>query len=125
MSFQNTSLSFSYYNFDKIGYTQIPPPPPNAGLYTGELFKQNSAWSNIYITPTSENYVEVGLDHGKRVPNSQFEYINHTRQGNNLAVQKNIAYVDSSKYTIMCANYQQNPCTCSSPCDCNKCFRNM
>jgi len=118
----NTSLGYSFYDFENVGYMKPPAPPINAGLFSGEPFKSNSHWSNINITPDADYYIEKGLDHGKRVPNSQFQYIHYTRLGNNLAPQQNLKPVDPSKYTIKCGAYTTSPCLCTNHCSCAQCM---
>ena len=121
----NSSLSYSLYDFESYGYMKPIAHPVNGGIFVGANARSNSHWSNIPMIPDSDWQIEKGLYMGKHVPNSQFQYINHTRLGNNLALQSGLSYVDSSKYTIKCAVYEQSPCLCTDHCSCQKCIFNI
>ena len=45
------TLKIVEYSFEKFGYMKPPEPSPNGGLYTGEPFKEGSAYADVKVTP--------------------------------------------------------------------------
>ena len=72
--------NYSHYDRTNSG---IPPPPLNAGLYTGETFA--GPWGNVDIAPDVVNMTREGLKLAEVPPPPEafYQYGNIFRPGNN------------------------------------------
>ena len=76
--------------------TSMPPPPYNAGLYTGTPF--NGPWGNIPVTPTPAAYIHGNLRSAQPPPGatSQYPTAAFTRPGNNFAAMPGVNHYTKS-----------------------------
>ena len=96
--FGNSSINFSNYDFDKIGYTKIPEPKVNGGLYTGELFKPNAPYANIPAVPDSGYLINQSLRTADPPKQALTQYPN-IRPGNNMLGTPGITDFANNKLT--------------------------
>lgn len=75
-------LSFSAIDpRDPVG---IPPPKPNAGLYTGEPFRAGAPWANVPTVPDSVLLQRDTLRSAEPPPEVvERQYVYDLRPGNN------------------------------------------
>lgn len=135
------SLQFSDYEFEKNGYTPVPPPSLNGGLYSGEPFQKGAPWANVRATPDSTYLINQNLKIGNPAftPGSDLQYP-ATRKGNSYVKWTGLKRYEGTNanhgpYNIYCPSSEERPksCDCSSICPgstnpklCNKtnCARN-
>lgn len=60
---------------------QIPPPPPNGGLYGGPVCLK--PWMPIPVTPTTTNLIQNNLRSANPPPGATEQYVGTNRKGNN------------------------------------------
>lgn len=63
--------------------TQIPPSPPNGGIFGGP--QSTAPWANIPVAPTMTNMVHNNLRSANPPPGATVQYIGTDRYGNNYA----------------------------------------
>lgn len=113
----NSQLSFSEWNVAKNSYTPPPPRLPNGGLYTGELFKENSQYGNVPVIPDTGYLIHYNLRSANPPPDAIYQYPGYNRPGNNFQAMPGVEVL-SKKYNIM-----GNVAVCNSneKCTCRKC----
>lgn len=59
-------------------------PKLNGGLYTGEEFKKEAPWANIYIKPTTAFINTQAIEYGNTPPpGAKYHFPSYYRPGNN------------------------------------------
>lgn len=76
------------YLRDKNPYTEIPPSPPNGGLYGGP--QSVKPWANIPVTPTTTNLINNVLKQANPPPGAELHYPGTNRLGNNYQAMPGI-----------------------------------
>lgn len=76
------------YLRDRDPYTEIPPSPPNGGLYGGP--QSTKPWANIPIAPTTANLINNVLKQANPPPGAEFHYPGGNRLGNNYQAMPGI-----------------------------------
>lgn len=117
-------LQFAEYDFAKTGYTQVPPPSLNGGLYSGEPFERNAPWANVPVTPETTFMINENLNRGNvTAPGANYQYP-PTRQGNNYVEWKGLSKYEGTAlnsgpfniYCKRCDNDEQKKCFCEDIC---------
>jgi hypothetical protein len=78
-----SGLSFAPYEFEKWGYTPVPPPSLNGGLYTGKPFAQGAPYANVPVKPDVDYMIHTHLRTANPPPNAIYQYPGSVRPGNN------------------------------------------
>lgn len=76
------------YLRSKNPYSEIPPSPPNGGLYGGK--QSNEPWANIPVAPTTTNLINNVLKEANPPPGAEFHYPGTNRLGNNYQAMPGI-----------------------------------
>ena len=62
---------------------EMPPSPPNGGLYGGPQTERE--WGSIAVTPTATNYIYNNLRSANPPPGATTQYVSGDRFGNNYS----------------------------------------
>ncbi len=75
-------------NRSKNIQTQMPPSPPNGGLYGGP--QATFPWSNIPVVPTATNLIHHNLRSANPPPGAINQYPGGQRKGNNYIAMSGV-----------------------------------
>ena len=73
---------FGDYMFEKYGYSKIPEPSKNGGLYTGEEFKKNVKYADVKIKADAFFFNSMLNE----TPGSENQSVDNIRPGNNKQI---------------------------------------
>lgn len=99
------------YMFEKFGYSKIPEPSKNGGLYTGEEFAKGAKYSDVKIKADAF-FFNATLN---ETPGSENQNVDNIRPGNNKQILNK--YKIDEKTGIYCPiieKHDQKVCAANS-----------
>ncbi len=96
----------------------IPPPPLNGGLYTGEPFKEELGHGNVPIIPDTGFMTHFALRTAHPPEEALYQYSAGIRPGNNTPIMPGVDRYSEGKYGLFCQNAPRKH---TKLCPCIKC----
>lgn len=77
---------------------EMPPSPPNGGLYGGPQTERE--WGSIAVIPTTTNYIYNNLHSANPPPGATTQYVSGDRFGNNYSPMPEVKWYNPTSQNL-------------------------